>query len=725
MNKVFQVQLEIAGRMGSSAVAAFSSVSAQMNTLGAQSAALRGNLKTLDAAYKSGVLSVESYKNAQAQLKAQLEKTQTAQSNLKGAQARYNEANKRASEVRGRIVDTAITAAPMVAATNAAINFETAMNGVAKQVQGARDDNLQLTPTYYAMQQNIMTLSRDMHMLPSVVADTTAAAARMGVQGAEALDDFVRMSIQMGVAFEGSGDQIAEQMAKIANIRGIKIDTEEGRVQIRDLADTINYLDDQTTAKGPEIIEALQRISGTAAQSTFSNNELAALATTMIDLGKSPEIAATGLNALMNRIATAPSQAKSFQTALASLGVSAKDLQANYMTDSKGTIFSLLEQINGMESAQKAEVLTGLFGAEYQDDISALAAGMDKLKGNFDLLDDAARKGSMEKEFKAKMQTTQFAIEGVKQSAAETGITLTQTFLPSIQMVAGSFQSGSAALLGFQQQYPGLTNAIMLTTAGLIGFRLAWLSVAFVMNQYDAQSEAIKKALASQRAQLVIHRTSMFLSAGATQVATASQWALNAAMTANPIGLMIVGIAALVAAGYLLYQNWDTVRAFFVLLWNDPKAALDMFVDGARNKFNSIINWLAEKWDWIKSIFSSPIQASVQANATGAGQAQVYANATGGIYNRGTFLTTFAEESAEAAIPLDGSQRAVSLWQKAGEILGAGTGGGMSIGKIIFSPNITGNSTPEIMEELRRQQDDFMEQLADTFHQQARVSYGG
>jgi phage-related tail protein len=198
-NKVFQVAFEIAGKMGASFQSTFSSASAQMRTLGAQSVALRSNLKTLDAAYKSGVISLDSYKNAQARLKAQLEQTQSTQSRLMAAQSRQNEAARRAGQIRGAMVDTAAMAAALVMATGAAIDFETAMNGGAKQVQGARDDNGELTATYYEMQTNVMSLSRELHMLPDVVANTTAAAARMGVQGTDALNDFVRMSVQMGV----------------------------------------------------------------------------------------------------------------------------------------------------------------------------------------------------------------------------------------------------------------------------------------------------------------------------------------------------------------------------------------------------------------------------------------------------------------------------------------------------------------------------------------------
>lgn len=720
-NKVFQVAFEIAGKMGASFQSAFSSASAQMQTMGAQSVALRSNLKTLDAAYKAGTIGIESYKNAQAQLKAQLEQTQSAQSKLMAAQSQQNETAKRAGQIRGAAMDTAAMAAPLVAATKASIDFETAMGGVAKQVQGARDDNGNLTQTYYDMQSNVMQLSRDLRMMPSVVADTTAAAARMGVQGTDALSDFVRMSVQMGVAFEGSGDQIAEAMAKIANIRGIKLDTAEGREQVRDLADTINYLDDQTTAKGPEIIEVLKRISGTAAQSSFSNNELAVLATTMLDLGKTPEIAATGLNALMNRMATAPSQAKSFQEALTSLNISAKDLQASYIADSKGTVFSLLDQIKSLDTAQQAEVLTGLFGAEYQDDISALASGMDKLRGNMQMLDDTARKGSMEKEFQAKLKLTASSIDGVKQSFAEASISLTQVFLPSIQQAAGGLQGGAMMLANFQQQYPQLTNAIMLTTAGLVGFRLAWLATTFVLNQYKVQKAELLVMYQSHNAQMAINRAQMMLNAGATQAAAAGQWALNAAMAANPVLLTVAVIGGLVAILYVLYQNFDTVRNAIDAAWQKfaetfPNAA------GFLSSIGDKVAWLAGKFKSLIGLQQESAQmsagSSMGALQLGEGY-RIAENASGGIYGKGAFLTTFAENSDEAAIPLDGSPRAISLWQKAGDMLGVTKGG--DVFQVTYAPVITGASQ-DIMPELQRQQESFMEQFKEVVYQRGRLA---
>ena len=59
--------------------------------------------------------------------------------------------------------------------------------------------------------------------------------------------------------------------------------------------------------------------------------------------------------------------------------------------------------------------------------------------------------------------------------------------------------------------------------------------------------------------------------AAATGTATAAQTGLNAAMTANPIGAVILAIEALIAVGVLLYKNWDTIKAAAQNLWNKFK----------------------------------------------------------------------------------------------------------------------------------------------------------
>jgi len=53
----------------------------------------------------------------------------------------------------------------------------------------------------------------------------------------------------------------------------------------------------------------------------------------------------------------------------------------------------------------------------------------------------------------------------------------------------------------------------------------------------------------------------------ATNIAAAAQWAWNAAMTANPIGLVIAGIAALVAGVIYAWRNFEGFRGFLMGMW--------------------------------------------------------------------------------------------------------------------------------------------------------------
>lgn len=100
----------------------------------------------------------------------------------------------------------------------------------------------------------------------------------------------------------------------------------------------------------------------------------------------------------------------------------------------------------------------------------------------------------------------------------------------------------------------------------------------------------------------VISKGAMVAGAIATGVATAAQWAWNAAMTANPIGLIIAGIAALVAGIVWLVLNWDKVKAAGVAAWDWIKNAWsgagaffsrvwDALPIAAKIAFNSIARW--------------------------------------------------------------------------------------------------------------------------------------
>lgn len=112
--------------------------------------------------------------------------------------------------------------------------------------------------------------------------------------------------------------------------------------------------------------------------------------------------------------------------------------------------------------------------------------------------------------------------------------------------------------------------------------------------------------------------------------------------------------------------------------WDSAVAAVQSFASSVMSAIGQAVDWAMEKWNSLVNALSHPIDTAINiaqnitrtiSEVTGGGD-DVSENAKGGIYQRGAFLTTFAEDSAEAAIPLDGSARAISLWQQAGAALG-------------------------------------------------------
>lgn len=76
---------------------------------------------------------------------------------------------------------------------------------------------------------------------------------------------------------------------------------------------------------------------------------------------------------------------------------------------------------------------------------------------------------------------------------------------------------------------------------------------------------------------------------GALAAGTAAQWAMNAAMSANPAGLVVIGISALIAAGVLLYRNWDQVSAGWEKAWNLIKKGAAAGVNFVIDQLNALI----------------------------------------------------------------------------------------------------------------------------------------
>lgn len=139
-------------------------------------------------------------------------------------------------------------------------------------------------------------------------------------------------------------------------------------------------------------------------------------------------------------------------------------------------------------------------------------------------------------------------------------------------------------------------DTILVVTGSLLVAFVAWktllISAAMATTLYNVAigvyNALTGRAVVYTAAQTVAMKSQMI----ATRAITAAQWLWNAAMSANPIGLIVIGIAALVA-----------IVTMMIVKWNEWGAALS-FVLGPFGFLVSIIQSFRRNWYMIENAFS-------------------------------------------------------------------------------------------------------------------------
>lgn len=102
----------------------------------------------------------------------------------------------------------------------------------------------------------------------------------------------------------------------------------------------------------------------------------------------------------------------------------------------------------------------------------------------------------------------------------------------------------------------------------------------------------------------------------ATAIWTGVQKALNLVLTANPIGLVIAAIGALVAGVIYAYNNFEGFRNVCDKVWEAVKAVAEAVWDFLVAAFEKACAVIKKAWEWIKKFFGIKDDASAKEAAT-------------------------------------------------------------------------------------------------------------
>ncbi|MCI2047828.1 MAG: tape measure protein [Faecalibacterium sp.] len=182
------------------------------------------------------------------------------------------------------------------------------------------------------------------------------------------------------------------------------------------------------------------------------------------------------------------------------------------------------------------------------------------------------------------------AIEFVESFDIQEAINNVKSIVQSIEKIAPALLIATAAMAGFK------AGAIL--TALIKGFQEARLAVTlFSMGQTQAQI-----ASAALDGTLAAHEVLVGLLTGKITLAALAQKAWNAVMMANPIGIVIAVIAALVAAFIYLWNTCEPFKQFWLDLWQ-----------GIQDAFAAVVDFLGGCVDAIVAFFTETIPSAITA----------------------------------------------------------------------------------------------------------------
>lgn len=627
-NKKLQATITIGGAVASSLSAAFGKIKGQVGQVGDALRNLEGQQRQLSHAiqtFGSMGKNVDGIRAKYATLTEQIDRLRAAHQQLARVEAAQKANLDRRADLRGQIFDTVALGATAAAPIIQAAKFETAMLGVAKQVEGAREEGGKLTTVYHDMAKQVQLLGREIPLATNDLAAMVAAGARMGV-AREELIGFTRTAAMMADAFELPADELADNMGKIAGLFKIPIPA------IGELADSINFLDDNAISKGGDIIDFLTRTGGVASSVKITGQEMAALGSTLLTLGERSETASTAVNAVFSKLAAADKGTKAFKAAMQEVGLSTREVQKGMQEDSVGTLMKVMEAIGKLPAEKQLGVMVDLVGLEHSDTLAKLANNTEEFRRQLELANSQAAKGSMSREFAARLTTVNAQFQIMKNRTEEVGVNLGTVLLPSVNAVFGAMAPLFEGMADFARENPLVTQAVVGTAVALAGLRVATLSGAYALTFF--------KGAAIQAAGMAVKMRFEFLRlATAMPAVVAGIRSIGLAFVSTGIGALIAGLAIGAVA---IYQNWAVVKSFMVGVFEGLRAGLQPVIDSVVRLYTGlgpirlgleyVAGAVASAWGWFTKLLQ-PVDHTTEQLDRAASAGAAFGQALGSAIN--------------------------------------------------------------------------------------------
>lgn len=546
MAKTFAFTFNINCLLSRNVSSSFGMMKNKLGEVSSESEQLKNKLKSLDEQLYSTSIDFGTYANKVSQAKNRLAELSVQSQKLTGLMGAQTALKNATNSIVSFGTKVYMGTTALSGIISPAVNFEAAMSKVGAITNATDGDMAQLTKT-----------ARELGARTQYTATQSAEAmSYLGMAGWKTNEIIAGMPGLLSLAAAGGTDLARTADIVSDNLTAFGLSAQNAM----HMADVYATVITNTNTNIEMLGDTMKYAAPVAQAFGASMEETAALAGMMANAGIKASQAGTALRSGFLRLAGPPKMA---QKAMDSLGMSLNDITAEQkeaamvmkslgitMSDTSGPkkmsaiLTELRNKTRDLGKEQRLAAMKSIFGTEAATGWIAVLDSSDgtfeKLVNQLERCDGAADKMAKRMQDNAKGAATRF------QSAMESvAISLGSAVLPSIAGITEKLAEYTGVIAQIAGEHPRLISGIVEVGASVVGLIGAVKLISLGVAAYNV----------------------------VVKLAAAHQLVWNAALSANPIGLLVIGVGTLIAIGYQLYKNWDTISAGLSGMWGSVKTA--------------------------------------------------------------------------------------------------------------------------------------------------------
>ena len=460
---------------------------------------------------------------------------------------------------------------------------------------------------------DLAELSKNGPLSQIEINEIAGSLAQSGIKG-EDIVAYSDMAGKMKVAFDISTDEAGTFLAKTKEQLNLSKD------ELFSYMDTLNMLSNNYSVTAAQLADVSARTGGFAKSINLSKESNMAFATSLISTGVTAEQTSTVLGKLYSELSQG-ANTKNKADALQRLGFDPKTINKEMAENAEGTILKVLEKIKNSNVADKSALISDIFGSDKSviNGLSVLSENLDGVKEKLDKAKQAVSENEkVNGEYEDRLNTLTNQLKIFRNNAFNALADIGKSIAPELKETLNTLKEFAGKIANFIKENPKLVAFIVKLVAGFAAMNLGmgvanklllgpfakgvgWLYKFGAFKSKGGVFFALKKMfpLASKLFGTFV-KIGTFIGGKFIGIIKMVGLALKAAFVANPVGLIIAAIVAVIAIFVLLYKKCEWFRKGVDKAWKAIKEGFKATWTWIKNKFHALMELGAKVWAKIK-----------------------------------------------------------------------------------------------------------------------------